>query len=78
MATITTRNLDPEIVRALKERAKENGRSMEAEVRHILADAVRDRRRALSRIEEIKREHVQRASAEEVEAWIRGTWESSP
>ncbi|MDA4894549.1 MULTISPECIES: FitA-like ribbon-helix-helix domain-containing protein [unclassified Microbacterium] len=41
MATITVRGLDDETVRALKVRAAQAGRSMEAEVREILADAVR-------------------------------------
>ncbi len=41
MATITVRNLDPEIQRLLKRRAAANDRSMEAEVREILAASVR-------------------------------------
>ena len=40
MATLTVRNLDPEVQKRLRVRAAENGRSMEAEVRHILKDAV--------------------------------------
>ncbi|CAM3574852.1 FitA-like ribbon-helix-helix domain-containing protein [Occultella aeris] len=40
MATVTIRNLDDELVEALKKRAREHGRSMEAEARRILADAV--------------------------------------
>ena len=41
MATITVRNLDPEVQRLLKRRAAEHDRSMEAEVRAILTDSVR-------------------------------------
>jgi len=41
MATITVRGLSPEIHQALIDRAKRNGRSMEAEVREILCDQVR-------------------------------------
>jgi plasmid stability protein len=41
MATLTIRDLDDEIRDKLRVRAAENGRSMEAEVREILADAVR-------------------------------------
>jgi len=41
MATITVRNLDDELVTALKERAAANGRSMEAEARALLARGVR-------------------------------------
>ena len=36
MATITVRGLDATLKRAIEERARENGRSMEAEVRTIL------------------------------------------
>ena len=40
MAVMTVRNIPAEVHRALKVRAAENGRSAEAEVRAILADAV--------------------------------------
>ncbi len=40
MATLTVRNLSPETRRALKERAARHDRSMEAEVRAILDEAV--------------------------------------
>jgi plasmid stability protein len=40
MAVITIRNLPAEIHRALRVRAAEHGRSTEAEVRAILAEAV--------------------------------------
>lgn len=36
MATVTIRNLSDEVVGALKERARRNSRSMEAEVRDVL------------------------------------------
>jgi plasmid stability protein len=41
MAAVTVRNLPDEILRALKLRAAKKGRSTEAEIRQILADAVR-------------------------------------
>jgi plasmid stability protein len=41
MATITVRNLDPEVQRLLKRRAAANDRSMEAEAREILTASVR-------------------------------------
>ncbi len=41
MAMLTIRNLPDEVHRALRVRAAENGRSTEAEVREILASAVR-------------------------------------
>lgn len=39
MATLTIRNLEDEVVGALKERAKRNQRSLEAEVRELLRAA---------------------------------------
>jgi len=42
MATITVRDLDERVRDRLRERAAANGRSMEAEARVILADAVMD------------------------------------
>ncbi len=40
MASVTIRNLDDEVVKALKQRAKAADRSLEAELRQILSDAV--------------------------------------
>ena len=40
MATLTIRKLDDDVVAALKMRASRNQRSLEAEVREILSDAV--------------------------------------
>jgi plasmid stability protein len=40
MAQVIIRNLDPETVEALKARAKRNGRSLEAELREVLARSV--------------------------------------
>lgn len=39
MATLTIRNLDDQVVERLKERARDNERSLEAEVRVLLAEA---------------------------------------
>jgi plasmid stability protein len=41
MATLTIRNLEDDVVTALKERARRNDRSLEAEVRELLRDAAR-------------------------------------
>ena len=41
MATLTIRNLDGETVERLKLHARQNERSLEAEVRHILNNAAR-------------------------------------
>ena len=40
MPAVTVRNLPEEIHRALKLRAAQNGRSTEAEIRHILQESV--------------------------------------
>jgi plasmid stability protein len=39
MANLTIRNLDDDVVERLKQRAKDNERSLEAEVRVLLAEA---------------------------------------
>ncbi len=41
MSTLTIRNVDPELKQQLRVRAARHGRSMEAELRHILKDALR-------------------------------------
>jgi plasmid stability protein len=43
VASISVRDLDDHVKRRLQVRAAENGRSMEAEIRTILTDAVADR-----------------------------------
>src|SRR5882672_8970195 len=40
MATLTIRRVDPEVQKRLRIRAAQNGRSMEAELRQIINDAV--------------------------------------
>lgn len=40
MATLTIRNVDPEVQQRLRVRAAQQGRSMEAELRHIIKEAV--------------------------------------
>lgn len=42
MATLTIRQLDDEVYERLRERARANRRSLEAEVRHLLDDRTRD------------------------------------
>jgi plasmid stability protein len=41
MATITIRNVDPKLKQELRVRSARHGRSMEAELRNILKDALR-------------------------------------
>jgi plasmid stability protein len=40
MTTLTVRNVDPMVKERLRVRAARNGRSMEAELRHILSDVL--------------------------------------
>jgi len=42
MATLTIRQLDDEVYERLKERARANKRSLEAEARHVLDERTRD------------------------------------
>jgi plasmid stability protein len=42
LAALSIRNLDHDVKERLRVRAARNGRSMEAEIRAILSDAVRD------------------------------------
>ena len=42
MATLTIRQLDDEVYDRLRERARANRRSLEAEVRHLLDERTRD------------------------------------
>jgi plasmid stability protein len=44
MSTLTIRNVDPAVKEQLRVRAARNGRSIEAELRHILADAMEGER----------------------------------
>lgn len=41
MASVTIRNLDGDVVEALKRRARANNRSLEGELRQLLTDAAR-------------------------------------
>jgi plasmid stability protein len=50
MATLTVRNLDDDVVRALRIRAAEHGRSAEAEHREILRQVLTGSRQPLPRV----------------------------
>ncbi|RYG45380.1 Arc family DNA-binding protein [bacterium] len=52
MAQVLVRQLDDDVVARLKERAKSNGRSLEAEIRTILREATADPIEELQRIRE--------------------------
>jgi len=69
MATLTVRNLDEEIVRCLRIRAAEHGRSAEAEHREILRATLTGgeppsaRKQAAERLAEFRRRMAGRGSA---------------
>ena len=69
MATLTVRNLDEDVVRRLRIRAAEHGRSAEAEHREILRlaligedDRRADRQRVAERLAEFRRRTAERGS----------------
>lgn len=41
LASISVRNIDPKVAEALKRRAADNERSVEAEVRHMIGQATK-------------------------------------
>lgn len=55
MATVTIRNLDEDVVEALKAQAKANNRSLEAELRRILAQAAASRKSRMDFLAEADR-----------------------
>ena len=71
MATLTIRNVPTKVVRALKAQAERNRRSMEQEVRVMIAAQVGDRASAIAQIERAWTSQKRSPKAEEVEAWIR-------
>lgn len=78
MATLTVRNLDDEIVRSLRIRAAEHGRSAEAEHREILRATLTDgmqpsvRKQAAERLAEFRRRMGDRGSAPAAELLEEG------
>ncbi len=71
MATITIRNVTPKVVRALKQQAERNHRSMEQEAREILARQVGDRASAIDQIVRSWGVQKKAPSVREIDAWIR-------
>lgn len=55
MAQVLVRQLDDKFVERLKKRAKENGRSLQSEVKTILEEAVPDYEGAWKRIAKLKK-----------------------
>ena len=70
MATLSIRNVPPKVVKSLKALARENHRSMEQEVRTLLAEYVGERAALLEEIEAAWARQTRRPRASEVDAWI--------
>jgi plasmid stability protein len=70
MATLTIRNVRPNVVKSLKSLARRNRRSMEQEVRELLEGYVAERRSILEQIEQAWATQPRRPAAKEVENWI--------
>lgn len=70
MATLTIRNVPTEIMKSLKVLAQRNRRSMEQEVRVLLAEHVGDRLSVLDQIEASWSNQMRRPTPNEVESWI--------
>lgn len=71
MATLTVRKVPDVVIRALKEMARRNARSMEQEVRCLLESVALDRLSACRQIEESWKRQARSTAAEEVERWIK-------
>lgn len=70
MATLTIRNLAPEVVDRLKERAKRHGRSMEQEAREILGQRLAARSELLAEMRARWAEIPTPPAAADVNAWV--------
>jgi plasmid stability protein len=71
MATLTIRNVPPEIVDALKSLARRNRRSMEEEVRALLRGAVGERQSVLDQVEASWKHQRRPTTAREIDSWIK-------
>ncbi len=70
MATLTIRNLPNEVAEALRRLAAKNGRSMEEQVRRLLAEQVQDRLSALEQIEAAVDRQSRPTTAAEIDSAI--------
>jgi plasmid stability protein len=70
MATVTIRQVPPRVVRALKALASQHARSMEQEVRVLLAEYVGERHQVLADIEAAWERQRRRPSGREIASWI--------
>jgi plasmid stability protein len=71
MATLTVRNLGDDVLAALKKLAEMNGRSVEDQVRRLLAEVATDRLSACELIESAWSRQARAPSPDEVSQWLR-------
>lgn len=70
MATLTIRNVSPQVVRSLKRLAKKKHNSMEQEARELLEESVGERLSVLEQIEASWAGQTRRPTASEIEKWM--------
>jgi len=68
MPTITIRNLPDDLVERIKSRSKNNGHSMEQELRELLMNTYEPKSEILKRIEE-RWSRLPKVSKEEIDSW---------
>lgn len=73
MATLTIRNVPEVRLEALKERARRNRRSVQAEMLVILDEVLISRAEALQGVEASWRAQSRPTTEEEVQAWLAGS-----
>ncbi len=69
MPTITVRSIPAKVIRSLKAVARRHKRSMEQEVRELLAGYVAERQAVLDQIEAGWAKQTRRPTAAEIDAW---------
>lgn len=71
MTTLTVRNVPEARIRALKERARRHGRSMEEELRQIIVESTRSLDEVCQAIEATWAQQTRPTEAAEVDRWLR-------
>ena len=71
MATLTIRNVPEDRIVVLKERARHNRRSMQAELLTILDQVLLTRAQTLQAIKDSWKQQARPTTSEEVQRWIK-------
>ena len=69
--TLTIRGVPARVVRSLKDLARQQGKSMEQQVREVLEQYVVERAAVLRHMKAAWKEQSRRPTAEEIEKWIK-------